>query len=261
MRKRLIPCIFLKNGLIIRSENFKTHQFIGNPLSELKRFSDWAVDEIIYIDLSKEEEYDLRRDDHKVKDVIKSKFDLVKEVARNCFVPLGFGGGIRTIRDIGRILENGADKVVLNTVLFLNPRILKEAVKIFGSQALIACVDYRGDEVFFKHGSLKSGEKVVDWCKKLEVQGIGEVILNSIERDGKGDGYDLERIKLVVEQTAIPIVALGGAGDYFDFVECFLEANPSAAAAGNIFHFKEHSYYHAKKALDSFQIDFRKVLI
>lgn len=259
MRKRLIPCIFLKNGLIIRSEKFETHQIIGNALSEVSRYNDWAVDEIIYIDISAEEKYDLRRDDMKVKDDFKTKYDLVREVSKVCFVPLGFGGGIRTIQDIKNILNNGADKVVLNTILFLDDAFLPEAAKTFGSQALVACVDYREDGfVYHSHGKINSQKTVLDWCKYIEDKGIGEIILNNIDRDGVANGYDTKTIKEVVDSTNIPIVALSGAGDYFDFVECFEESNPSAVAAGNIFHFKEHSYWHAKQLCLKENIDVRK---
>lgn len=261
MRKRLIPCIFLKNGLTIRSEEFKTHQIIGNAMTEVSRYNDWAVDEIIYIDISKEEKYDLRRDDMKVKDNFKTKYDLVKEVSNVCFVPLGFGGGIRTIDDIKNILNNGADKVVLNTILFLDKDFLPLAAKTFGNQALIACVDYRNDGfVYHSHGQVNSQTKVLDWCKYLESQGIGEIVLNCIDRDGKANGFDIKTIKEVVDNITVPVVALAGAGDYYDFVECFLEANPSAVAAGNIFHFKEHSYWHAKQVCIKEGINIRKDL-
>jgi cyclase len=259
MRKRLIPCIFLKNGLLIRSEEFKTHQIIGNALSEVSRYNDWAVDEIIYIDISTEEQYDLRRDDMKVKDDFKTKYDLVREISKVCFVPLGFGGGIRTIDDIKNILNNGADKVVLNTILFLDDNFLSEAAGIFGNQALVACVDYREDNfVYHTHGTVNSQINVLDWCNHLEKQGIGEIILNNINRDGMATGYDIKLIKEVVDKTNVPIVAISGAGDYYDFVDCFEEANPSAVAAGNIFHFKEHSYWHAKQLCLKENIDMRK---
>jgi len=259
MRKRLIPCIFLKNGLIIRSEDYKTHQLIGNALEEVARYNDWAVDEIMYIDISTEEKYDLRRDDLKVKDDFKTKYDLVREVSKVCFVPLGFGGGIRTIDDIKNILKNGADKVILNTILFLDDNFVTQAAEIFGNQALVACVDYRDDGyVYHSHGKINSQIKVLDWCKHLEAKRIGEIVLNNIDRDGKANGYDTKTIKEVVEHTNVPIVALAGAGDNFDFVECFEEANPSAVAAGNIFHFKEHSYYHGKQALLNANVDIRK---
>ena len=257
MRKRLIPCIFLK---IIRSENFKIHQIIGNPVTEVARYNDWAVDEIVYIDISKDSNYDFRRDDHKYKDDIKTKFDLIREVSKVCFVPLAFGGGIRTIEDIRKILHSGADKVVLNTILFINKNFLKEAIAIFGSQALVACVDYIDNFVYHSHSTVNSKISVLDWCKYLENEGIGEIILNSVQRDGKANGYDIKTIKEVVDNAKIPIVALSGAGDYFDFVECFQEANPSAVAAGNIFHFKELSYYHGKQALLSSNIDIRQEL-
>lgn len=258
MRKRLIPCIFIKNGLIIRSEKFKTHQYIGNAINELSRYNEWSVDEIIYIDISKDENYDLRRDDHKIKYEIKNRYDLIQEVSKKCFVPLGFGGGIRTTKDIKQILNNGADKVILNTVLFQDDSFIKNAAGLFGSQALVACVDYKEDGiVYHSSGRINSGYSILDWCKKIEKEGIGEIILNNIERDGTGCGFDLKVIKNITENIKLPVVALSGAGDYFDFVECFEETNVSATAAGNIFHFKEHSYYHAKQALQSSGINIR----
>lgn len=257
MRKRLIPCIFLKEGMIVRSEDFKIHQVIGNPINQVKRFSDWAVDEIIYIDMSKGNKYDSRRDDHQVK-ISSNKFDLLEEISKNVFVPLSFGGGIRTIDDISSILQRGADKVILNTGIYKDKNLLKEAKNIFGSQALVACVDYRNDFVYFEHGEVKSEFTVSEWCIILEEEGIGEILLNDISRDGKSCGYDIDTISKIVNQAHVPIIALGGAGDYFDFNECFEEANPSAVAAGNIFHFKEHSYYHAKKSLEQANINIRK---
>jgi cyclase len=257
MKKRLIPCIFLKNGMIIRSEDFKIHQIIGNPINQVKRFSDWAVDEIIYIDISESNEYDNRRDDHKIK-ISNNKLDLLREISKNIFVPLTFGGGIRTIDDIQRVLQMGADKVVLNSGMFFDDLLLIQAVEIFGSQALVACVDYKDNFVYFEHGRNKSEYTVGQWCDILEKNGIGEILLNDISRDGKSIGYDLKTISMVVDMVNIPVIALGGAGDYYDFVECFEESGPSAVAAGNIFHFKEHSYYHAKKSLEQAKIDIRK---
>ena len=119
MRKRLIACIFLKGGMIIRSEDFKKHQVIGNPINQVKRFSDWAMDEIIYIDISKTSNYDNRRDDHMIK-ISDNKFDLLSEISKSIFVPLSFGGGVRTVEDIQNILQRGADKVVLNSGIYLD---------------------------------------------------------------------------------------------------------------------------------------------
>ena len=257
MRKRLIPCIFLKEGMIVRSEDFTTHQIIGNPINQVKRFSDWAVDEIIYIDISKGTSYDNRRNDHKIK-IASSKFDLLEEISKNIFVPLSFGGGIRTIEDINSVLQRGADKVILNTGMYNDRNLLMNAKKIYGSQALVACVDYKNNFVYFEHGNFKSEFTVSEWCIILEKEGIGEILLNDISKDGKGCGYDIDTIKQIVNEVSIPIIALGGAGDYYDFNECFEEANPAAVAAGNIFHFKEHSYYHAKKSLEQDNIDVRK---
>ena len=257
MKKRLIPCIFLKGGMIVRSESFKIHQVIGNPINEVKRFSDWAVDEIIYIDISTTKIYDNRRDDHMIK-ISTNKFDLLSEISKNIFVPFAFGGGIRTIEDIESVLQRGADKVVLNTGLYYDSTLLERAAKIFGSQALIACVDYKDDTVYFEHGEKKSQYSVDIWCNILETSGIGEIILHDITRDGKGRGYDIPTIHKMVKQLTVPVIALGGAGDYYDFSDCLEEAAPSGVAAGNIFHFKEHSYYHAKKVLEDADINVRK---
>jgi imidazole glycerol-phosphate synthase subunit HisF len=256
MRKRLIPCIFLKEGMIVRSEDYKVHQVIGNPINQVRRYSEWAVDEIIYIDISRSKNYDNRRDDHQIK-IPNNKLELLNIISKNIFVPFSFGGGVRSIEEIGKILQLGADKVVLNSVLHYDPYLLLEAVEVFGSQALVACVDYRDDHVFFRYGEIDSKITVMDWCMKLQGNGIGEILLNDISRDGKGCGFDLSTIKRVRASLEIPIVALGGAGDYYDFNECFEEADPSAVAAGNIFHFKEHSYYYAKKSLEDGGIDVR----
>ena len=257
MKKRLIPCIFLKDGMIIRSENFKIHQIIGNPTSQVKRFSDWAVDEIIYIDITLSNNYDNRRDDHKIK-ISNDKFKLLKEISKNIFVPFSFGGGIRTINDIQNILQSGADKVILNSGMYLDNSLLPDAARTFGSQALTACVDYKDDYVYFNHGSYKSEYTVYNWCEILKKDGIGEILLHNISRDGKGNGYDIGTISKITKLFNLSIIALGGAGDYYDFNECFNKANPSAVAAGNIFHFKEHSYYHIKKSLEQDEIDIRK---
>jgi cyclase len=257
MKKRIIPCIFLKDGMIIRSEKFKIHQIIGNPISQVKRFSDWAVDEIIYIDITISNNYDNRRDDHKIK-ISNDKFTLLKEISKNIFVPFSFGGGIRTINDIQNILQSGADKVILNSGMHLDNTLLPEAARKFGSQALTACVDYKDDYVYFHHGSYKSKYTVYNWCKILKKEGIGEILLHDISRDGEGNGFDIETISKISNSFNISIIALGGAGDYYDFNECFNKANPSAVAAGNIFHFKEHSYFHIKKSLEQDKIDIRK---
>ena len=257
MKKRLITSVFLKDGMIIRSEDFKVHQIIGNPISQVKRFSDWAVDEIVYIDISKSSNYDNRRDDHMVK-ISNNKFDLLSEISKSIFVPFSFGGGIRDLDDISNVLQRGADKVILNTGLYLDKTLLRRAAEIFGSQALVACIDYKDNSVYFHHGEYKSEYTVSQWCAKLNNDGIGEILLHDISRDGKGCGFDIDTIKIIVKEVEVPVIALGGAGDYFDFNECFEESNPDAVAAGNIFHFKEHSYYHAKKSLEQDNINIRK---
>lgn len=253
LRKRLIPCLFLQNGLLVRSQEFREYQVFGNPYNQLKRYSDWNVDEVIYIDISEEDVYDLRRDDMKMKR-IGNPLDIIQEISKNCFLPLTFGGKIRTIQDIKARLDRGADKVTINTKALEDPGFVTQAAEIFGSQCIIVSIDVKKKEtgeyeVYYDHGRKPTGKKPEEWARAAENFGAGEIFLNSIDRDGTGMGYDLELIKKVVDSVAIPVIACGGAGDFSDFVDLFEKTNVSAAAAGNIFNFTENSYPLAKKTL------------
>lgn len=249
-KRRVIPCILLKNGMIIRSEGFVDHKIIGNPISQVSRYTDWNVDELIYIDISETNNYDFGRDDHKFNsNTLNNKFDLVKLVAKHCNMPLGFGGGIRTIEDIRTILTNGADKVILNTIIKDNFDFIAQAANIFGSQAIVACVDYKNDGyVYHNHGRIKYNMKLEDYCQKLIDFGIGEILLQSIDRDGAAEGYDITTIKNVLNKLNVPILCMGGLGNEFDFLDVlkFTSADPVAA---NWFHFKEQSYKLAKNTI------------
>ena len=251
LKKRLIPTLFLKNGLIVRSENFNYHQNIGNAVAEAKRYSDWNVDELIYIDISRERYYDLRRNDLKVKSE-SDIFNLVAEISKVCFMPLTFGGWIRTIDDIRRRIQGGADKVTINTAAIEDPSFIEKCSTTFGSQCIVVSIDYKyidGKPKVFKGGLIETGLDPVDWAKEVEKRGAGEIFLNSIDRDGVAEGYDIPYIKSVVDAVNIPVIACGGAGDFYDFVDLAKQTNVSAIAAGNIFHFTELSYPRAKDLL------------
>jgi cyclase len=260
LRRRLIPVLYIKNGFIVRSENFTEHKILGNIISEAKRYNQWDVDELIYIDISREAEYDFKRDDHKI-DSCNSITEIIQEISKVCFMPLTFGGGIRNIEDVDMRLRNGADKITLNTGAIENSDLIKEVSLKYGAQCVVISVDYKkaGNEnvVFSNHGKKNTGMTVLDWINKCESLGAGEIFLNCIDRDGKAEGYDIDFINLVISKTRLPVIACGGAGNEYDFISLAEETNVSALAAGNWFHFVERAYPRAKKILNKHFKTFR----
>jgi imidazole glycerol-phosphate synthase subunit HisF len=260
LKKRLIPILLLKNGLLVRSELFKIHQIIGNPVSEVKRFNEWNVDELIYLDISKNDEYDLRRDDHKVQG-LRNSISILEEVSKTCFMPLTWGGRISTTAQMQKVISGGADKITINTTAVENPELITQAANLLGSQAIVVSIDVFRDEsgemeVYINGGSQPTGLKPVDWAKEVQERGAGEILLNSINRDGTGTGYDLELINMVASNTKIPIIACGGVGRYEHYAEG-INAGASAIAAANIWHFKELSDRGGKRALSKAGIEVR----
>ena len=253
LKTRLIPCLLLKNGLLVRSEEFSFHQIVGNPVTQVERFNAWSVDELIYLDITREGDYDMRRDDHKVRienDILR----IIELVSRSCFMPLTFGGGIRTIEDVRARIASGADKVTINTAALETPEFITEAAGVFGSQAIVVSIDAlergKGEwEAIGGNGKVPSGRDVVSWAHEAERRGAGEIFLNSIDRDGMGNGYDIALIRSVVDATTIPVIACGGVGRFAHLVKGAVEGGASAVSAANIFHFTEHSTINAKKAL------------
>ncbi|MCX5876793.1 MAG: N-acetyl sugar amidotransferase [Deltaproteobacteria bacterium] len=253
VRPRLIPCLLLKHGLIMRSQLFKVHQAIGNPMSTVERFSDWNVDELVVLDISRDEDFhDLRRDDLQQNYMGKSALDVLRAITEVCFMPLTFGGRIRTLDDISVRLAAGADKVTLNTAALQNPDFITQASRRFGSQCIVVSIDVRRQakeyEVWGDGGRMRTGRKPEEWAREVERLGAGEILLNSIDRDGSGLGYDVELIGAVSAAVSIPVVALGGVGRYEHFPAAIQQGHASAMAAANIFHFFELSYSHAKQA-------------
>ncbi len=260
LKTRLIPVLYIKNGLIVRSEGFSYHQNIGNIINEAKRYNDWDVDELIYIDISREKQYDLRRDDHKIKSYFSIE-EVINKISEVCFMPLTFGGGIRTIQDIDLRIRTGADKISLNTAAFENPALISEASLKYGNQCVVISIDYKminGQAIVFTNfGEKNTSVPVIEWIKKCEDAGAGEIFLNAIDRDGKANGYDTITIQQVCNYSSLPIIACGGAGDVYDFVDLATETKVSAVAAGNFFHFTERSYPKAKEFLKKKRINVR----
>ncbi len=252
MKKRLIPVLFLKNGLIVRSQEFRDFREFGNPINQLERLNDWVADELIYIDITREGEHDLKRDDHKIKlsnDII----TIEREISKQCFMPLTFGGRIKTFDDAAKFIANGADKVLINTAAYRAPEIITQIANHFGSQCVVVGIDVKrtpaGHRVFVEQGKIEISDSVLDRARRVRDLGAGEIFINSIDRDGTANGYDLEIIDAVSKEVNIPVIACGGAGSFEDFEEVFQKTHASAAAAGNIFNFSENAYVRAKKHL------------
>lgn len=252
LKSRLIPCLLLKDGLLVRSESFRVHQAIGDPLHEVRRFNDWMVDELIYLDISTSDRFTAGRPDLKVKG-LESTLDILEAVSVRCFIPLTFGGRIRSLEDMRERFRRGADKISVNTAAVKTPELIRSAAEHFGSQAVVVSIDVQqaaaGYEVVIANGTVSTGIDPVAWAIEVERLGAGEILLNSVDRDGSGDGYDLDLIASVADAVGIPVIALGGVGRYEDFAKGLTVGHASAVAAANIFHFKELSDRNAKRAM------------
>lgn len=252
-RPRLIPVLLLKHGVIVRSQLFKVHQVIGNPMSTVERFSNWNVDELVLLDISADDYHDLRRDDLQHRYLGTRSLDVLREVAKVCFMPLTFGGRVRTLDDFSARLAAGADKVTINTAAIDDPGFIEAASRRFGAQCVVVSIDAKrlGDgryEVHAADGKRPTGRSPVDWAREAESLGAGEILLNSIDRDGSAHGYDLELIRSVTSAVGIPVIACGGVGTYEHFAPGVTDGHAAAVAAANIFHFYELSYPFAKQA-------------
>ncbi len=260
LKTRLIPVLLLQNGLLVRSEQFKTHQVLGNPIHEVQRFNEWNVDELVYLDITWEGGYDLRRQDQKVKGLADS-LEILDAVSRTCFMPLTWGGCIRSLGDMAARFSRGADKIAVNSEAFRNPALITAAAKTYGSQAVVASIDVLRHpdgraEVVIDGGRTPTGRGPREWAQEAADRGAGEILLQSVDRDGTGQGYDLDLIREVAAATRIPVIALGGIGRYEQYAEG-VRAGASAVAAANIWHFKELSDRGGKRALAKAGIEVR----
>ena len=252
LKPRLIPVLLLLNGQLVRSELFKIHQIIGNPIHEAARFNEWGVDELIYLNISRTDDYDLRRDDQKVRH-LNTIARIQEAVSKTCFVPLTWGGRLRNLEDMAAAFANGADKIAINSQAVRTPELIKQGATRFGSQAIVVSIDVMrlpdgGREVFIDGGRTGTGLDPVAWATEAEARGAGEILLQCIDRDGTGEGYDVELIGSVATALRIPVIACSGVGRYEDYSKG-LAAGAAAVAAANIWHFKEMADRGGKRAL------------
>lgn len=251
-KRRLIPILLLKNGFLVQSKGFSRYQNLGNPLTAVKRLSNWAADELVYLNISRDDRYDMRRDDlgHPNRNNI---VDIIKDVSREACMPITFGGRIRTLHDILLFLTNGADKVSVNSVVFKDSTFVAKAVKEFGSQCIVVSIDVKirdgKYEVMSEGGRQKTGYAPVEWARKVQDYGAGEILINSIDRDGCKNGYDIDLIASVTDSVTIPVIACGGVGEWAHFLQAFKQTNVDAVAAANIFHYIDQSVYLARRFL------------
>jgi imidazole glycerol-phosphate synthase subunit HisF len=262
LKHRIIPVVLLRNGIVVQSKGFKRYQALGNPHTIVRRLSDWAADELIYLDIGQVEGYDLRREDLNFPNR-RNLEEILSDVAKQCFMPLTFGGGIRTLEDINLRLRAGADKVSINTQALSEPNFVRKASREFGSQCIVVSIDAKSTgegswEVFGRGGTVSTGWNPASWASHIESLGTGEILINSIDQDGMGKGYDIALIRSVVRAVSIPVIACGGVGEWSHFAEGITDGLASAVAAANIFQYTENSVFKAKDFLNRSGLNVRK---
>ncbi|MDD3420061.1 MAG: imidazole glycerol phosphate synthase subunit HisF [Candidatus Gastranaerophilales bacterium] len=230
LAKRIIPCLDIKDGQTVKGVNFENLKYAGDPISLAKKYSDEGADELVFLDITATNEGR------------KTTIQMVENVAKQVFIPFTVGGGVKTVNDIKALLRAGADKVALNSAAVKNPDIIKEASEEFGSQCIVIAIDAKKIDddfyVFINAGQKNTGIKLLDWAKKIEALGAGEILLTSMDADGTQAGFDIAMTKLVSENVNIPVIASGGAGDKPEhFCDVFEYASADAALAASIFHF------------------------
>jgi cyclase len=230
MRVRVIPSLLLKNQGLVKTIKFKNPTYVGDPINAVKIFNEKECDELMILDITAS------------LDKKEPQFALVEDIATEAFMPFAYGGGITHLDHIKRLLSCGAEKVVLNSVLFENLKLVEDAASIFGAQAVVASVDVKKNlwgkyEVHSHSGTKNQKKDPTAWAQQLEAAGVGEILLNSIDLDGTQTGYNLELIQKVASAVNIPVVALGGAGNLNHFRQAVHEGKASAVAAGSLFIF------------------------
>jgi len=249
---RIIAVLFIKDGLIVRSQGFVKHQYIGNVIEQAQRLNYYNVDELIYIDISRNNIYDLGRDDLYIK-TKKNIFKIIKDVSKVCFMPLTFGGKIRSKEDAINLIRSGADKIIINHMLLHNREEVLRIVQNIGSQAVVASIDYRiiNNEplVFDSFGKINTKLNLFKFLKTIENICVGEIFLQNIDNDGSQKGFDIPTIRQAIKTVSLPVVACSGAGNARHFIDILKLKDISGIAAGNIFNYTERSYPNIKKEI------------
>ena len=253
LAKRIIPCLDVRDGRVVKGVQFVDIRDAGNPVEVASRYDEQGADEITFLDITASSDN---------RDTI---LHVVEEVASTVFIPLTVGGGIRVLDDVRRMLNAGADKVGINTAAVFNPEFVKEASDHFGSQAIVVSIDAKqvewGDnprwEIFTHGGRKGTGLDALEWAKKMADYGAGEILLTSMDRDGTRDGFDLALTQAVCNTVNVPVIASGGVGELKHLTEGVTEGRADAVLAASIFHFGEHTIEEAKRAMAEAGVEVR----
>lgn len=250
--KRIIPCLDLKNGWVVKGTNFVGLRDAGDPVEAAIAYDRQGADELVLLDITASSDG---------RDIMA---DIVTRVAESIFIPFTVGGGIRTVEDFTRILRAGADKVSVNSAALKNPALIREAAYKFGSQCVVVAMDAKrrpqgGWTLYLNGGRVDMGKDAVEWAKEAEALGAGEILLTSMDRDGTKAGYDLELTRAISEAVSIPVIASGGAGTMAHFYDAFTRGKADAVLAASLFHFQEIAIPDLKEYLTQRQIPVRRV--
>lgn len=240
--KRIIPCLDVNNGRVVKGTNFINLRDAGDPIEVGKMYDKAGADELVFLDITASS------------DARNIKAELVRRVAETIFIPFTVGGGIRTVEDFKMILREGADKVAVNSAAIMNPTLISEAAEKFGSQCVVVAIDAKrrmdgGWNIYKNGGRVDMGIDAIEWAMKAEKLGAGEILLTSMDCDGTKAGYDIELTRTVAENVSIPVIASGGAGTKEHFYEALTEGKAEAALAASLFHYKELEIGDVKKYL------------
>ncbi len=243
LKNRIIPCLDVKNGRVVKGINFVDLKDAGDPVEQAKIYSDGGADEICFLDITASNEN---------RDTI---YNVVKDTSKKCFVPLTVGGGVRSVDDINKLLNCGADKVSINTAAVQNAELVIESSKKFGSQCIVVAIDAKKNgeiwEVFTHGGRKNTGINAIEFAKKMEECGAGELLITSMDRDGTQVGYDIDLMNKISSTINIPVIASGGVGNLDHLVDGIKLGKASAVLAASIFHYGKYSVKKAKQYLDS----------
>ena len=241
--KRIIPCLDAHGGRVAKGVNFVNLVDAGDPVAIAKAYDEAGADEIVFLDITASS------------DARETVVDMVREVAKNVFIPFTVGGGIRTVDDFKALLREGADKISVNSAAINRPELIREAADKFGSQCVVVAIDAKrradgsGWNIYKNGGRIDVGIDAVEWAKKVEELGAGEILLTSMDCDGTQEGYDLELTRTISESVSIPVIASGGAGTLEHFYDAFTDGKADAALVASLFHFKELEIKEVKEYL------------
>lgn len=254
LAKRIIPCLDVDNGRVVKGVQFVDIRDAGNPVEVAKRYDEQGADEITFLDITATA--------HERDTIV----HVVEEVASQVFIPLTVGGGIRSVDDVRRMLNAGADKVAINSAAIFNPAFVQEACDTFGSQCIVVAIDAKqvsveGDpkkwEIFTHGGRKETGIDAIEWAQKMEQLGAGELLLTSMDRDGTKIGFDLELTRAIADAVNIPVIASGGVGELSHLCDGVTKGHAEAVLAASIFHFGQHTVQEAKQAMQQEGIEVR----